>query len=146
VSFAVHGVRVAVHPNTGELRILQSVQAVDAGTVINPRQLRGQVEGGVAQAFGVTLYENLQIDEDGRVVTRTLRNYHIPALGDLPRTEVLFAHTKDPLGPLGAKPMSEAPFNPVAPAVANAIRDATGVRVTRLPFSADRLFLALNSR
>jgi CO/xanthine dehydrogenase Mo-binding subunit len=92
------------------------------------------------------LYENLQIDEDGRVLTRTLRGYHIPAVGDVPRTEVLFAHTTDPLGPLGAKPMSEAPFNPVAPAIANAIRDATGMRVTRLPFTADRLFVALNPR
>ncbi len=143
VSFSVHGFRVAVRPATGEIRILQSVQAVDAGTVINPRQLRGQVEGGVAQALGAALHEHVDVDDRGRVTTRTLRDYHVPAFGDLPATEVLFARSEDPLGPLGAKPMSEAPFNPVAPALANAVRDATGVRLTRLPFTADRVHAAL---
>jgi CO/xanthine dehydrogenase Mo-binding subunit/aerobic-type carbon monoxide dehydrogenase small subunit (CoxS/CutS family) len=143
VAFSVHGVRVAVRPETGAIRLLQSVQAVDAGTVVNPRQLRGQVEGGVAQALGAALFEHVDLDDCGVVTTRTLRNYHIPAFGDLPRTEVLFAATSDPLGPLGAKPMSEAPFNPVAPALANALRDATGVRLTRLPFTADRVHAAL---
>ncbi len=126
MSFNVHGFRVAVRPATGEVRILRSVQAADAGTVINPRQCRGQVEGGVAQALGAALHEHVDIDAGGRVATRSLRAYHLPAFADVPRTEVLFAGTSDPLGPLGAKPMSEAPFNPVAPALANAIRDATG--------------------
>ena len=144
VSFNVQGFRVAVHPASGELRILQSVHAADAGTVINPLQCRGQVEGGVAQALGAALYEHLDIDGTGRVSTRTLRNYHVPLLADVPVTEVHFAETHDPLGPLGAKPMSEAPFNPVAPALANAVRDATGVRVVSLPMSRDRLWAALN--
>jgi len=143
VSFNVHGFRVAVRPATGEVRILQSVQAADAGTVINPMQCRGQVEGGVGQALGAALFEHVDIDSSGAVTTRTLRNYHIPAIGDLPRTEVYFAATSDELGPLGAKPMSEAPFNPVAPALANAIRDATGVRLAALPLTRDRVFLAL---
>lgn len=139
VSFAAHGFRVAVRPASGELRILQSVQAVDAGTVINPVQLRGQVEGGVAQALGAALHEEVRLDASGRVTTRSLREYHVPVLADVPPTEVHAASTWDPLGPFGAKPMSEAPFNPVAPALANAIRDATGVRVTVLPLRADRL-------
>ncbi|WP_375477736.1 molybdopterin-dependent oxidoreductase [uncultured Jatrophihabitans sp.] len=143
VSFTVHGFRVAVRPATGEVAILQSVQAVDAGTVLNEAQCRGQVEGGVAQALGAALHEHVDIDSAGRVTTRALREYHIPAIADVPPTEVLFAHSSDPFGPLGAKPMSEAPFNPVAPALANAIRDATGVRVTSLPMSRDRLWLAL---
>ena len=144
VTFNVHGFRVAVRPVTGEIRILQSVQAADAGTVINPVQLRGQIEGGVVQALGAALYEHVDIDGTGRVTTRTLREYHVPVLADVPRTEVYFARTADPLGPLGAKSMSEAPFNPVAPALANAVRDATGVRITDLPMSPDRLYLALN--
>jgi CO/xanthine dehydrogenase Mo-binding subunit len=143
VSFNVQGFRVAVRPATGELRILQSVQAADAGTVINPMQCRGQVEGGAAQAIGAALYEHVDIDADGRVSTRALREYHLPQIGDVPATEVYFARTSDPLGPLGAKPMSEAPFNPVAPALANAVRDATGVRITALPMTRDRLYLAL---
>jgi putative selenate reductase molybdopterin-binding subunit len=143
VSFNVQGFRVAVRRATGEIRILHSVQAADAGTVINPRQCRGQVEGGVAQALGAALHEHVDIDAAGRVTTRAFRTYHLPQFGDVPRTEVYFARSSDPLGPLGAKPMSEAPFNPVAPALANAIRDATGCRLTELPFTRDRVFAAL---
>jgi putative selenate reductase molybdopterin-binding subunit len=143
VSFAVQGFRVAVCAATGEIRILQSVQAVDAGTVINPAQLRGQVEGGVAQALGAALFEEVRLDSAGRVTTRALREYHVPVLADLPRTEVSFAATRDPNGPFGAKPMSEAPFNPVAPALANAVRDATGVRFTSLPLRRDTVFARL---
>jgi putative selenate reductase molybdopterin-binding subunit len=143
VSFNVQGFRVAVRPATGEIRILHSVQAADAGTVINPRQCRGQVEGGVAQALGAALHEHVDIDAEGRVTTRTFRAYHLPQFGDVPRTEVHFASTSDPLGPLGAKPMSEAPFNPVAPALANAVRDATGRRLAELPFTRDRVFAEL---
>jgi CO/xanthine dehydrogenase Mo-binding subunit len=143
VSFNVQGFRVAVLPETGEIRILQSAQAADAGTVINPVQCRGQVEGAVAQALGAALYEHVDIDANGQVTTRALREYHVPVLADVPRTEVYFAATSDPLGPLGAKPMSEAPFNPVAPALANAVRDATGLRITDLPMSRDRVYLTL---
>ncbi|WP_433198512.1 molybdopterin cofactor-binding domain-containing protein [Nocardia sp. CA-107356] len=142
VSFNVQAFRVAVQPETGSVRILQSVQTADAGTVLNPVQCRGQVEGGVAQAIGTALYEDMR-SEQGVVTTRTLRHYHIPQLADLPRTEVHFAETADDLGPLGAKSMSESPYNPVAPALANAIRDAVGVRQTRLPMTADRIWRAL---
>ena len=144
VSATVQGFRVAVCPGTGSVRILQSVQAVDAGTVLNPVQLRGQVEGGVAQALGAALFEEVRISPSGVVTTRALREYHVPVLADLPRTEVLFASTRDPYGPHGAKPMSEAPFNPVAPALANAVRDATGVRLASLPLRRDVVFGALN--
>ncbi|MFC9663177.1 molybdopterin cofactor-binding domain-containing protein [Nocardia sp. NPDC127606] len=142
VSFNVHAFRVAVRPATGAVRILQSVQVADAGTVLNPVQLRGQVEGGVAQALGTALYEDMR-SEAGVVTTRTLRHYHIPQFADLPRTEVYFAETSDELGPLGAKSMSESPYNPVAPALANAIRDAVGVRPYRLPMTADRVWRAI---
>ncbi|GEM29937.1 hypothetical protein NN3_09440 [Nocardia neocaledoniensis NBRC 108232] len=139
VSFNVHAFRVAVRPSTGEVRVLQSIQVADAGTVVNPVQLRGQVEGGVAQAIGTALYEDMRTDH-GVVTTRTLRHYHIPQVADLPRTEVYFAETTDELGPLGAKSMSESPYNPVAPALANAIRDAVGARPDRLPMTADRVW------
>jgi CO/xanthine dehydrogenase Mo-binding subunit/aerobic-type carbon monoxide dehydrogenase small subunit (CoxS/CutS family) len=143
VTFCVQGFRVAVDVRTGEIRILHSVQAVDAGTVINPVQLRGQVEGGVAQALGAVLHEEVRLDAGGRVTTRALRDYHVPVLADLPPTQVLVVPGHDPLGPLGAKPMSEAPFNPVAPALANAVRDATGTRVFTLPMRRDNLLATL---
>jgi CO/xanthine dehydrogenase Mo-binding subunit len=146
IAFNVQGFRVAINPQTGELRILKSVQAADAGFVINPMQCRGQVEGGVVQALGATLYEEVLLDETGRVATRNLRSYHIPACADAPLTEVLFAKASDRLGPFGAKSMSEGPFNPVAPALANAIRDAIGVRFHSTPIKADRIWLALQDR
>jgi putative selenate reductase molybdopterin-binding subunit len=139
VAFNAHGFRVAVHPRTGEVRILRSVQAADAGTVLNPEQLRGQIEGGTAQAIGSALYEEVLV-HDGVVTTASFRNYRVPKIGDIPPTEVLFATTHDALGPLGAKSMSEAPYNPVAPALANAIRDALGVRPFELPMSRDRVW------
>jgi putative selenate reductase molybdopterin-binding subunit len=146
VSAVAHGFRVAVDPATGEIRVLRSVQAVDAGTVLNPVQLRGQVEGGVAQALGAALFEEVRLSGAGVVTTRALREYHVSVLADLPRTEVLFAaSTYDPYGPHGAKPMSEAPFNPVAPALANAVRDATGVRFTALPLRQDVVYDTLRA-
>ena len=102
-------------------------------------QCRGQIEGGVAQGIGAALYEAVRLD-GADVVTRTFRTYHLPACADLPRTQVMFADTHDRIGPLGAKSMSESPFNPVAPALANAIRDATGYRPHATPFSPDRIF------
>lgn len=143
VAFNVHGFRVAVNRGTGELKILQSVQAADAGVVVNPRQCRGQIEGGIAQALGATLYEEVVVDDAGKVTTDILRQYHIPTFADVPRSEVYFADTNDKMGPLGAKSMSESPFNPVAPALANAIRNATGVRFASLPIARDRIYLGL---
>ena len=140
VAFNVQAFEVAVHRRYGTLKILRSIHAADAGTVINPMQCRGQVEGGVAQAIGAALYEEMRIDREGRVANPVFRGYHIPAFADVPRTEVHFADTYDSVGPLGAKSMSESPFNPVAPALGNAIRDATGARLYATPFAADRLY------
>ncbi|QPF93697.1 molybdopterin-dependent oxidoreductase [Bradyrhizobium commune] len=143
VGFNVQGFRVGVNKGTGEVKILRSVQAADAGVVANPMQCRGQVEGGVAQALGAALYEEMVIDESGRVTNPKFRDYHLPSFADVPRTEVLFAETSDTIGPLGAKSMSESPYNPVTAALGNAIADATGIRFTAPPFKPDRLFPAL---
>lgn len=144
VAFNAQWFRLAVDPGTGEIRILRSVHAADAGKVMNPMQCRGQVEGGVAQALGATLFENVRLDERGEVTTAALRRYRLPQFADMPRTEVHFMETSDAIGPLGAKSMSESPFNPVAPAFANALRDATGIRFTELPLTRDRVWLALH--
>jgi CO/xanthine dehydrogenase Mo-binding subunit len=142
-AFLAHGFRIAVHKVTGEIRILQSVHAYDAGTIINPVQARGQVEGAVAQGIGITLFERMVLDDSGAVVNPTFRNYRIPAFADIPRSEVFFADTHDRYGPLGAKPLGEAPLIPVSPALGNALADATGIRFHSLPFSADRIFSRL---
>ncbi len=146
LAFNVHAFRVAVRPETGEVRILQSVQAADAGTVMNPEQCRGQVEGGVAQGIGSALYEEIMVGPSGALQTPVFRVYRVPQLADVPRTEVLFADTSDDLGPFGAKSMSESPYNPVAPALANAVRRALGVRPFELPMSRDRVWRLAASR
>lgn len=143
VAFNAQWFRLAVDPDTGEIRILRSVHAADAGRVMNPMQCRGQVEGGVAQALGATLFEQVLVDDAGQVTTAAFRRYRLPAYADVPRTEVHFTETSDAIGPLGAKSMSESPFNPVAPAFANALRDATGVRFTEVPLLRDRVWLAI---
>jgi hypothetical protein len=146
VAFNVQGFRVAVNKGTGEIKILKSVHAADAGRVANPMQCRGQVEGGVAQSLGATLYEEMIIDDSGRVVNPKFRDYHLPSFADIPRTEVYFADTADSIGPMGAKSMSESPYNPVAAALGNALADATGIRFTAVPFKPDRLFPLLHEK
>src|SRR3984893_12119278 len=139
VAFAVQGIRLAVHRMTGEIRILHSVHAADIGRLINPMQCRGQIEGAIGMALGWALTENMVYD-GGTMVNPTLRNYRIPAFADVPRSDVFFADTYDAIGPLGAKAQGEGSINPVAPAIANALADATGVRFAHLPFTPDRIF------
>ena len=140
LAFNVHAVRVAVEPSTGTVRILQSVHAADAGFVMNPAQCRGQIEGGVAQGVGSALYEEVMVDGNGGIVNPMFRTYRVPQFADIPDTEVYFADTSDDLGPFGAKSMSESPYNPVAPAIGNAIARALGRRPYEQPFSRDRVW------
>lgn len=141
LAFNVHAARVAVDPETGAVRILQSVQSADAGFVMNPAQCRGQIEGGVAQGIGSALYEEVMTDpQTGKVTSPVFRTYRVPQFADVPDTEVYFAQTNDELGPFGAKSMSESPYNPVAPAIGNAIARALGQRPYEQPFSRDRVW------
>jgi CO/xanthine dehydrogenase Mo-binding subunit/aerobic-type carbon monoxide dehydrogenase small subunit (CoxS/CutS family) len=140
VAFNAHGVRLAVHRVTGQIEILHSVHAADIGRLINPMQCRGQVDGAIAMGFGWALYEKMVYDERGAMVNPAFRNYRIPAFADVPHTEVYFADTVDTIGPLGAKSQGECAINPVAPAVANAVANATGTRFADLPLSPERIF------
>ncbi|MGH3892691.1 MAG: molybdopterin-dependent oxidoreductase [Rhodococcus qingshengii] len=139
-----HGFRIAVHRITGEIRILYSVQATDAGVIINPAQVRGQIEGGVAQGIGFALTENFHVDANGAMMNPNLRNYRIPTYADIPRTEVILVESSDSVGPLRSKGMAECCINPVAPALANALQDATGSRFRSLPLTPERIYSGLN--
>jgi putative selenate reductase molybdopterin-binding subunit len=136
---------LAVNRITGAVQILRSVHAADIGRPINPMQCRGQIEGAVAMGIGWALTEHMVHSPTGRVVNAALRNYHIPAFADTPRTEVFFADTYDTIGPLGAKSQGECAINPVAPAIANAIANAVGVRFPHLPLQPDRIFAELDA-
>jgi CO/xanthine dehydrogenase Mo-binding subunit len=146
VAFNVHGIRLAVHRVTGEIRLLQSVHAADIGRLINPMQCRGQIEGAIGMAIGWALTENMVHDESGTVINPNLRNYRIPAFADVPPSEVYFADTYDRIGPLGAKSQGECAINPVAPAIANALANATGQRFAHLPLTPDRIYADLPAR
>ncbi|KJK46190.1 molybdopterin-dependent oxidoreductase [Streptomyces sp. NRRL F-4428] len=146
VTSNTHGFRIAVHRVTGEIRILQSVHAADAGVVVNPAQVRGQVEGGVAQGIGFALTENHLVDAGGTMVNPNLRNYRIPTYADVPRTEVLLVDSSDSVGPMRAKGMAECCIDPVAPALANALHDATGVRFRALPLTPERIYSRLGEQ
>jgi putative selenate reductase molybdopterin-binding subunit len=143
VTSNAHGFRVAAHRITGEIRILYSVHAADPGVVINPQQVRGQIEGGVAQAIGFALTENFHVNANGVMVNPNLRNYRIPTYADIPRTEVLLVETHDSVGPMKSKGIAESNVNPVTPALANALHDATGVRYRELPFTPERIYRRL---
>jgi CO/xanthine dehydrogenase Mo-binding subunit len=141
VTFQVQAFRIAVNRITGEIVILQSVHGCDGGVIINPMQCRAQVEGAVAQGIGWTLQEKMVFDDTGRMINPTFRNYRIPAYADvLERTEIYFADTHDAFGPLGAKSMSEAPIYPIAPALANALTNATGIRFHDSSLTPDRIY------
>ena len=143
VGFNVTGVRAAVNSVTGEIRLLQVSHAVDAGTVINPQQLRGQVEGGVAMGIGFAMTEWWQMDDQGTVLNPGIRMYRIPNFADVPPIQVYFADDVDSVGPFGAKGCAESPIDPVAPAIANAVADATGVRIRELPLVPPLIFAQL---
>jgi CO/xanthine dehydrogenase Mo-binding subunit len=145
IGFNVQGIRLAVHRVTAEIRILHSVHAADIGRLINPMQCRGQIDGSIGMGIGWALTEHMVHDEKGTVVNPSLRNYRIPAFADTPASEVIFADTYDRIGPLGAKAQGECAINPVAPAIANALMNATGVRFAHLPLTPDRIFGPLSA-
>jgi putative selenate reductase molybdopterin-binding subunit len=141
VTFQVQGFRIAVNRISGEIVILQSVHGADGGVIINPMQCRAQVDGAIAQGIGWVLQEKMVFDSAGRMINPTFRNYRIPAFADVPvRSEIYFAKTHDAFGPLGAKSMSEAPIYPIAPALANALTNATGIRFYDSSLTPDRIY------
>ncbi|WP_404827709.1 xanthine dehydrogenase family protein molybdopterin-binding subunit [Streptomyces aureocirculatus] len=144
LAFSAQWLCVEVDTVTGLVRVLDSVHVADAGTLMDTAQCRGQIEGAITQGVGTTLREQLLTDGAGRVTTADLRTYTIPHFGEVPPPEVHFVAPENPEG-APPKPMSELPFNPVAPALANAVRDATGIRFTELPLRPDTVWEALNT-
>ncbi|MBI5489550.1 MAG: molybdopterin-dependent oxidoreductase [Deltaproteobacteria bacterium] len=137
--------QVEVDTATGRVRVEKVWAAYDIGTVVNPVLARAQVEGGVVQGVGYALLEELQLRE-GRVVNANLSNYLVPTALDVPEVDVEFVEGYSPPGPFGAKSLGEPSFVPAAAAIAAAVRHATGLPVTELPATAERVFLGLRAR
>jgi CO/xanthine dehydrogenase Mo-binding subunit len=142
--YAAHLARVAVDPETGEVHVLDYVAAQDVGFAINPAEVEGQIHGGVTQGIGWALFEGLAYDENGQLLTSTLMDYALPLSKDVPNITPLLVEVPSALGPFGAKGVGEPPVVPVAAAIANAIQDAIGARVTQLPMTPERVFSALH--
>ncbi len=143
--FAAHLARVAVDPETGEVRVLEYIAAQDVGRAINPAEVEGQIHGGVVQGIGWALLEGMTYDEQGQLLTSTLMDYALPHSQDVPPITPLLVEVPSELGPFGAKGVGEPPVVPVAAAIANAIKDAVGVRMTQLPMTPERVYAALRS-
>jgi putative selenate reductase molybdopterin-binding subunit len=143
--FSAQYVEVEVDVETGQVMVTRLVLAVDCGTAINPVTASGQVEGGLIQALGYTICEEMVYDETGRLLTTDLRDYKIYAADEVPEMGVILVQTYEPSGPYGAKAVAEIPKDAVAPAVASAIEHATGVRIRSLPFTPERVWRALQA-
>jgi aldehyde oxidoreductase len=138
--FAAQMAEVAVDLELGTVKVLRIVAAHDVGRAINPIQVEGQIHGGVAQGLGLALMEEYV---PGR--TENLHDYLIPTFGDVPDIECILIEDREPLGPYGAKGIGEPALIPTAPAILNAIHHATGVRITRVPATPDRVRAALQA-
>ncbi len=143
--FAAQAAEVEVDVDTGQVTVSKLVTAVDCGVPINPLTASGQVEGGVMMALGYALCEELVLDDDGRPVNARLGPYWIYRADDAPATEVFLVQTNEPSGPFGAKAVGEIPTVGVAPAVRNAILDATGAAINATPFTPERVWQALHA-
>ncbi len=145
-AYGVQGVEVEVDEETGEVRILRMVAIHDVGRVLNRQTLAGQIYGALAQGIGYALYEELR-SEDGRIRNPSFRDYKIPTIHEMGfPIEIDFIETDDPEGPFGAKGVGEPGLVPTAPAIANAIYDAVGIRIRDLPITPEKILTALKEK
>ncbi len=144
-TYGVHGVEVEVDQETGQVKILKYVIAMDVGRALNPMAVEGQLQGGVAQGLGYSLMEELQLDK-GKVMNGNFLDYKIFTFPDMPEIESVIVETIDERGPFGAKGIGEPPLVGSAPAIANAVSDALGIRIRDLPITPERIIAALDEK
>ncbi|NQT78915.1 MAG: xanthine dehydrogenase family protein molybdopterin-binding subunit [Candidatus Aminicenantes bacterium] len=142
-AFGTQGAEVEVDTETGEVKILKMVAAHDVGKVLNPQALKGQMYGAIAQGIGYTFYEEL-LSQQGKILNPNFRDYKIPRVYEMDfPIELEFIESNDRFGPFGAKGVAEPGLVPTAPAIANAIYDAIGVRIHDLPITPDKILATL---
>jgi putative selenate reductase molybdopterin-binding subunit len=141
--FAAVFAEVEVDVETGLVRVVKLVEAIDCGQAINPAMAEGQIEGAAVQGIGYALFERMPFDETGRMQFRSFRDYTIATAIDVPEIVTMLVPTHEPTGPFGAKAVAEIPISGPAPAIANAVADAVGVRIRELPLIPERVLAAL---
>jgi CO/xanthine dehydrogenase Mo-binding subunit len=139
------GAEVEVDSDTGEVKVLKCALAVDAGKAINPRECRGQVEGGAVMGLGDTFQEWL-VWEGGQLINPNLIDYPIPSFKDVPEFHTEVVEVPDKEGPFGARGVGESSISSVSPAIANAIYKATGIRIRELPITREKILKALRKQ
>ena len=142
-NFAAQAVEVEVDPGTGKVTVLEIASAVDCGTVIHPAAAEGQVQGAVTQGLGLALTEYFDC-YNGTPTDPQFIDYPVPAAAMMPKIHVAFADSYEPSGPFGAKGLGEIGLDAIPAAIANAIADAVGVRITELPITAEKIYRAMN--
>jgi putative selenate reductase molybdopterin-binding subunit len=143
--FAAQFAEVTVDKETGAVTVDKLVMAVDSGVIVNPLTASGQIEGGMTQALGYAVCEEMRYDDKGNALERDLDRYHIFRADEMPELETIFVETFEPSHPFGVKAVAEIPMDGVAPAVGNAILDAIGVNVDDIPATPERVWRAMKT-
>lgn len=137
-------VKIEIDKQTGKVRILKAVEALDAGKAINPMNVKHQIYGGLLQGFATALYEDMRFDENGKILNPNFTDYKIPTSLDIPDEVVpIIVEVPQPDGPYGARGIGEHPMIPAAPIIANAVEDALGVRIKSMPITAEKIAMAI---
>ena len=144
--FMVGMAEVEVDQETGQAELIDYVAVVDCGTVVNPNLARVQTEGGIAQGIGMALYEDITYSEKGQLYQNSLMQYKIPTRLDVGKIRVEFESSYEPTGPFGAKSIGEIVINTPSPAIAQAIYNASHVRVRELPITAEKIFFGMQQQ
>jgi len=142
--FAAQFAEVTVDIETGQIVTDKLVMAVDSGVIVNPTTASGQVEGGMTQALGYALCEEMGYDQNGVARERDLRDYHIFQAHEMPELKTIFVETFEPTHPFGVKAIAEIPMDGVAPSVGNAVLDACGVQIDDIPITPEKVWRALS--
>ncbi len=145
-SFGAHVVDLEVDPETGRVTILRYLVVQDAGRAIHPSYVEGQYQGGAAQGIGWALNEEYVYDDKGRLSNTVFLDYRVPVASDLPMIDTVIVEVPNPGHPFGVRGVGETGITPPLPAIANAIHDAVGVRMTHLPINPPKLLAALKAR
>jgi putative selenate reductase molybdopterin-binding subunit len=143
--FAAQFAEVTVDMETGAVTVDRLVMAVDSGVIVNPLTASGQIEGGMTQALGYAVCEEMRYDEQGNAIERDLDRYHIFRADEMPALETIFVETFEPSHPFGVKAVAEIPMDGVAPAVGNAVLDAVGVNIDDNPITPEKVWRALKA-
>ena len=141
--FGSHIVELEVDEATGRVQVVNAVAAHDVGKAVNPTGVEGQIQGGLVQGLGYALFEEIVYDEKGKVINDTMLDYKIPTALDAPHITSIIVEETDPGGPFGAKGVGEPTLVGTAPAIANAVKRATGIRIKDLPISMEKLWREL---